>query len=207
MRQEHGWRLTDIGWTPEVLFPQRTGALKGAVLWDTWGSGLSIIALQEADSGLKQWALYHYIASLGDGTADTDGWLTMTVHDGGFKHTAQKAEHISKGSVLALTLVAGRSNGCFFMVQQPCPGSLSTGLLANACTITYLTRWKERGTIKLIPELVHNLASAPALRASLLLLGIIRKQRQQTKNISCHILSETALYSSLDCYIYKIITY
>ena len=26
----------------------------------------------------------------------------MTVHDGGFKHTAQKAEHISKGSVLAL---------------------------------------------------------------------------------------------------------
>ena len=79
------------------------------------------------------------IASLGDGTADTDGWLTMTVHDGGFKHTAQKAEHL-KGSVLALTLVAGRSNGCIFMVQQPCPGSLSPGLLANACTITYLTR-------------------------------------------------------------------
>ena len=25
----------DIGWTPEILFPQRTGALKGAVLWDT----------------------------------------------------------------------------------------------------------------------------------------------------------------------------
>ena len=100
MRQEHGWRLTDIGWTPRLLFPQRTGALKGAVLWDTWGSELSIIALQEAESGLKQWALYHYIASLGDGTADMDGWLTMTVHDGGFKHTAQKAEHISKGSVL-----------------------------------------------------------------------------------------------------------
>ena len=93
--------------------------------------------------------------------------LTMTVHDGGFKHTAQKAEHISKGSVLALTLVAGRSNGCFFMVQQPCPGSLSPGLLANACTITYLTRWKERGTIRFIPELVHNLASALALRAPL----------------------------------------
>ena len=107
------------------------------------------------------------VASLGDGTADTDGWLTMTVHNGGFKHTAQKAEHISKGSVLALTLVAGRSNGCFFMVQQPCPGSLSPGLLAKACTITYLTRWKERGTIRFIPELVHNLASALALRASL----------------------------------------
>ena len=27
---------------------------------------------------------------------------TRMVHDGGFKHTAQKAEHISKGSVLAL---------------------------------------------------------------------------------------------------------
>ena len=91
----------------------------------------------------------------------------MTVHDGGFKHTAQKAEHISKGSVLALTLVAGRSNGCFFMVRQPCPGSLSPGLLANACTITYLTRWKKRGTIRFIPELVHNLASALALRAPL----------------------------------------
>ena len=46
--------------------------------------------------------LYHYIASLGDGTADTDGWLTMTVHDGGFKHTAQKAEHISKAQSLPL---------------------------------------------------------------------------------------------------------
>ena len=91
----------------------------------------------------------------------------LVFHDGGFKHTAQKAEHISIGSVLALTLVAGRSNGCFFMVQQPCPGSLSPGLLANACTITYLTRWKERGTIRFIPELVHNLASALALRAPL----------------------------------------
>ena len=104
---------------------------------------------------IRQWAFNHstegggfwsYAMSslslhcLGDGTADMDSWLTMTVHDGGFKHTAQKAEHISKGSVLALTLVAGRSNGCFFMVQQPRPGSLSPGLLANACTITYLTR-------------------------------------------------------------------
>ena len=77
---------------------------------------------------------------MGDGTADTDGWLTMTVHDGGFKHTAQKAEHIAKGQSLPFILVAGRSHGCFSMVQQPCPGSLSPGLLANACTITYLTR-------------------------------------------------------------------
>ena len=54
-----------------------------------------------------------------DGTADTDGWLTMTVHDGGFKHTAQKAEYISKCQSLPFLLVAGRSVGCFYMVQQP----------------------------------------------------------------------------------------
>ena len=42
-------RLTDIGWTPEQLLPQRTGALKGAVLCDT----------------SKQWALYH--STGGDG--------------------------------------------------------------------------------------------------------------------------------------------
>ena len=61
------------------------------------------------------------------------------------------------------TLVAGR----LF------PGSLSPGLLlAIACTITYLTRWKERGTIRFIPELVHNLASALALRAPLVMLTI-----------------------------------
>ena len=102
------------------------GALKGAVLWDTYGSGLSIIALKEADSGLMQWALYHYIASLGDGTADTDGWLTMTVHDGGFKHTAQKAEHISKGQSLPLLwwLVASALVPCLLdflpmLVQSP----------------------------------------------------------------------------------------
>ena len=54
-----------------------------------------------------------------------------------------------------------------FLYGSACPGSLSPGLLANACTITYLTRWKERGTIRFIPELVHNLASALALRAPL----------------------------------------
>ena len=101
MRQEHGWRLTDIGWTPELLFPQRTGALKGAALLDTWGSGLSIIALKETDSGLKQWALYHYIASLGDGTADTDGWLTMTVHGSWWwfqTHCSESRAHLKRVS-------------------------------------------------------------------------------------------------------------
>ena len=37
---------------------------------------------------------------MGDGTADADGWR---FNDGGFKHIAQKADHISKGSVLALS--------------------------------------------------------------------------------------------------------
>ena len=66
------------------------------------------------------------IASLGDGTADTDGWLTMTVHDGGFKHTAQKAEHISKGQSLPLLwwLVASALVPCLLdflpmLVQSP----------------------------------------------------------------------------------------
>ena len=58
--------------------------------------------------------------------ADTDGWLTMTVHDGGFKHTAQKAEHISKGQSLPLLwwLVASALVPCLLdflpmLVQSP----------------------------------------------------------------------------------------
>ena len=159
-----------------LLFPQRTGALKGAVLCDTWGSELSIIALQEAESGLKQWALYHYIAGLGDGTADTDGWLTMTVHDCGFKHTDQKAEQISKGSVLALYSGGWSLKRLFLYGSAALPWFLvSRNYLPMLCTITYLTRWKERGTIMFIPELVHNLASALALRASLLCHFIISR--------------------------------
>ena len=50
-------------------------------------------------------------------------------------------------------------------------GPLSPGLtLPMLCTITYLTRWKERGTMRFIPlwgtmRFMHNLASALALRA------------------------------------------
>ena len=67
-----------------------------------------------------------------------------------------------KGQSLPFTLVTGRSNGCFFMDQQPWFIVSRTYL-----PITYLTRWKERGTIRFIPELVHNLASALALRSPL----------------------------------------
>ena len=47
----------------------------------------------------------HYIASMNNGTADTDGWFQRgdSRDDGGFTHNAQKSEHISKGSVLALS--------------------------------------------------------------------------------------------------------
>ena len=38
---------------------------------------LSIISLQEAESGLKQWAPYHYIARMDGSMAGTAGWLNM----------------------------------------------------------------------------------------------------------------------------------
>ena len=46
---------------------------------------------------------------------------------------------------------------------------VSRTYLPMLCTITHLTTWKERGTIIwFIPELVHNLASALALRAPMI---------------------------------------
>ena len=47
----------------------------------------------------------HYIASMSNGTAYTDGWFQRrdSRDDGGFTHNAQKSDHISKGSVLALS--------------------------------------------------------------------------------------------------------
>ena len=156
------YRLTS--WT---LVPTENRGSERSRFWDTWGSGLSIIALQEAKSGLKQWALYHYIASLGDGTADTDGWLTITVHDGGFKHTAQKAEHISKGSVLAL-YSGGWSLKRLFLYDSAALPWFLVSWTSCQCLYHHLPHQvKERGTIRFIPELVHNLASALALRAPL----------------------------------------
>ena len=96
-----------------------------------------------------------------------NGWLAK--YDGcmmvvsntllGNQNTSQKSQS------LPFPLVAGPSNGCFCMVQRP--WFLVSRTLPMLCTITYLTRWKERGTIMFIPELVHNLASALALRAPL----------------------------------------
>ena len=85
------------------------GLWKGPFLCDTWSSELSIMALQEAESGLKQWALYHYIANLGDGTADG---LMMVVSN----TLLRKQSTSQKGQSVPFPLVAGRSNGCFYMV-------------------------------------------------------------------------------------------
>ena len=50
----------------------------------------------------------------------------------------RKQSTSQKGQSLPFTLVAGRSNGCFFMVQQPCPGSLSPGLSCQ-CLYNHLS--------------------------------------------------------------------
>ena len=82
-----------------------------------------------------------------------------------------------KGQSLPFPLVAGRSNGCLFMVQQP---GFTLVLLDLRCQcfvqITYLTRWKEALLYKealyyiiLIPELVHY----PS-RCALFCLSLIR---------------------------------
>ena len=75
----------------------------------------------------------------------------------------QKASQ--KGRSLPFPLVAGRSVGFFYMVQQPWFLASRTHVANALYNHLYLTRWKERGTIRFILELVHNLASALALRA------------------------------------------
>ena len=112
---------------------------------------------------IKQWAPYHYIASLGDGTADADGWLKMTVQT----HSKSRA-HLKRVSPCPFLWwpVAQTAVSLWFSST----GSLFPGLtLPLFRTITYLTRWKERGTIRCISELVRNLASALALRAPMMM--------------------------------------
>ena len=103
-------------------------------------SELSIISMQESESGLKQGALYHYIASLGDRHSG-HGWLAKD--DGSMmmvSNTLLRNQSISqKGQSLPFPLVAGWSNGCFFMVQQPW-FLVSRTYLPMICTITYHTR-------------------------------------------------------------------
>ena len=96
-------------------------------------SELYIIALQEAESGLKQWAPYHYIASLGDGMADADGWLKMTVQWWWFQtHCSEIRAHLKRVSPCPFLwwLVAQTAVTIWFSN----PGSLSVSrtYVANA---------------------------------------------------------------------------
>ena len=77
MRQKHGWQISVE--LPNSCSHREQGLWRGPFCVTYQSSELYIKALQEAESGLKQWALYHYIAGLSDGTADADGWLEMTV--------------------------------------------------------------------------------------------------------------------------------
>ena len=100
----------------------------------------------------------------------------------------RKQSTSQKGQSLPFPLVASLPNGCFYMVQQPW-FLVSWTYLPMLCTITYLTRWKERGTIKFIPELVHNLAPALALRAPIMMILLaelgwlpLKERRDNHKN-------------------------
>ena len=117
-RQKHGWMLTDIGWT--AVPTENSGSEGSRFVWHITYK-FYIIALQEAGSGLNQWALYHYITSLGDGTADADGWLKMTVQWWWFQtHCSGIRAHLKRVSPCTFLwwLVAQTAVSVWFM-QQP----------------------------------------------------------------------------------------
>ena len=120
-------------------------------------------SLQKAASGLKQWALYHYIANLGDGTADTDGWLKMTVQWWWFQtHCSEIQSTSQKGQSFPFLwwLVAQTAVSLWFSS----PGfHVSRTYLPMLYTVTHLTRWKERGTMRFISELISRQPSLCAL--------------------------------------------
>ena len=88
------------------------------------------------------------------------GWWFQT-------HCSEIGAHLKMVSLCPFLWRLIAQTAVFIWFSSPrsfCPGLA----LPMLCTITYPTRWKERGTIRFIPELVHNLASALALRAPLL---------------------------------------
>ena len=91
---------------------------------------------------VKRSALYHYIARLDDGMANANGWLKMMVQIMVVSNTLlrnQSTFQKGQSDSLPFPLVAGRSNGCFNMVQQPW-FLVSQTYLPMLCTTTYLTR-------------------------------------------------------------------
>ena len=150
-----GWRisvelLNSCSHREQTVPTENMGSERSRLVWHmrqwalyhstAWGGGV----------WSKKWAFYHYIARLGDGTADADGWLKMTIQWWWFQtHCSEKQNTSQKGQSLPFPLVAGRTNRFFYMVQQPWFLVFRTNL-SMLCTTTYLTRWKERGTIRSI---------------------------------------------------------
>ena len=132
------WRIDTVdGWrmSAELLFPQRAGALRRAVFCDISNQWALYHRTAGDGSGLKQWALSHYIASLGWWHGGR-GWLAKD--DGSMmvvSITLLKNQSTSqKGLSLRFPLVAGRSNGCFCMV--PCLPDLRCQCFVQSPTST-----------------------------------------------------------------------
>ena len=98
---------------------------------------------------------------MGNGTAVmVDDGSMMSFHT----HCSEIRAHNIKGVNPCPFLWFGRSNGCFFIGSA----ALVSCLLDLCCQVqSSLSTGVKRGTIRFIPELVHNLASALALRAPL----------------------------------------
>ena len=71
LTHKHGYRLNSCSHREQGLWeePFCVTYQSSKLYYSTAGGGY----------GLKQWALYHYIANLGDSTAEADDWLKMTV--------------------------------------------------------------------------------------------------------------------------------
>ena len=116
-----------------------------------------------------QWPIQSHIPTFHQPTFGGNGWLAND--DGSWwwfqTHCSESRAHLKRVSPCPLLwwLVAQTAVSLLFSSPALVPCLLD--FLANACTITYLTGWKERDTIRFISELVHNLASALALRAPL----------------------------------------
>ena len=117
----------------------------------------SIISLHGV-STVKQWALYHSIASVGGSTADMDGWLKMTVQWWWFHvQCSQSEQSISQRyQSLSLPLAAGRSMAVSWWLCIP--GPLFPWLTMTSCFVhvTYLIPGeRERRQITELSEITN----------------------------------------------------
>ena len=145
---KHGWRLTVDGWRLSSCSHIEQGLWGRRSVWHTKSSDLSITPLHETKTRVTV-----------DGYR-LNSWTPVPTENRGSERSRLCDTWGSELFIIALQEAESDLQQPWFLV--------SWTYVANACTITYLTRWKERGTIRFIPELVHNLASAlAALCASL----------------------------------------